>query len=814
MVKHTSNSTPEGTPGPSNGIRRKSEEEDTRLSKKPRTRVSYSCGECHRRKQKTNSVLPSRKVPELCKAYTPGKTDQDIHVRLARLEHIVENALPHYWHQDHSSGSPEVIGDRRRSPSPSADDGNRSQAEDEDPCGGMFESGRWFGNSASGSVAAPVVLEQLQHVDKLSAGDSPSAHQVPADILHPESKEPNAADKLKRLISDCGFSPTKVPELVNQLPPRHFSNRLVDQYFLAINWTRYPISERDFRTSYAAIYAEGMMLNPNNIRFLPLLFVVLAIAVRLAPEHIGGDEHTRKVTSSRYYWSSRRSLIVAAAIAPDCFEMVMTRMLSARFLVLDRRMTESWNQLGAAVRTAQALGMHRDGSTMGMDLVQIEKRRRIWSHLYHADRSIALVLGRPVAIQDVYTSTLPPCNVDDFVTADLRKPLPLTTPTPSTFMILRHTLAGIMGRVSHHFQQVRSTSHYSEVLALDDELVKFMQSLPPHYAVDPDTSLDQSHPYIPVHRFLLVTEIFFVRITLNRPYLLRRLGTDRYQRSRQACFEAALTDYRIRRAWLATTTKEVRDPVASAYREFQSAMIAGIYLVLHPKGKDAELMHAVLASFLSSHDHKDVDETTRREVNIIQFLQDRSRQMADPAHEKTFKKPNLTINLHETSPSSGSVAGKREADIPATVGLTLSEIPSVLMSSGSGAAYVHHAPHQPAIPSHLQQFDAGSTPGTGSPPVDDSESTAQTLLDQWCDIFSGGPTDDSMGLTGRLSWGTPGLSDLSGWLPTTPPAGGNEPLPGLDGSDWSYWESLVNQIRSSPMIGGDKRHGMSREDLP
>lgn len=45
------------------------------------------------------------------------------------------------------------------------------------------------------------------------------------------------------------------------------------------------------------------MLNPNNLRFLPLLFVVLAISVRLAPEHIGGDEHTRKLTSTRYYWS-------------------------------------------------------------------------------------------------------------------------------------------------------------------------------------------------------------------------------------------------------------------------------------------------------------------------------------------------------------------------------------------------------------------------------------------------------------------------------------------------------------------------------
>ena len=147
------------------------------------------------------------------------------------------------------------------------------------------------------------------------------------------------------------------------------------------NWTRYPISERDFRTSYAAIFADNTIVNPADTRFLPLLFVVLAIAVRLAPDNVAGDAKTRKLTSSRYYWSckmsllfaspltnsispARRSLLIAAAIQPDCIEMVLTRLLSARFLILDRKATECWSQLGAAVRTAQALGLHRDASSL------------------------------------------------------------------------------------------------------------------------------------------------------------------------------------------------------------------------------------------------------------------------------------------------------------------------------------------------------------------------------------------------------------------------------------------------------------------
>jgi len=94
----------------------------------------------------------ARKVPELCKAYTPGKSDQDLSSRVARLEQIIEMALPQFSGLD-SSGS-----DRRRSVSITEDD--RSQ-EDQEASGGAFQSGKWYGNSASGSIAPGTVLEQV-----------------------------------------------------------------------------------------------------------------------------------------------------------------------------------------------------------------------------------------------------------------------------------------------------------------------------------------------------------------------------------------------------------------------------------------------------------------------------------------------------------------------------------------------------------------------------------------------------------------------------------------------------------------------------
>lgn len=259
---------------PNSAKRKKFEDDGGQSSKKQRTRVSFSCGECHRRKQKCDRQTPcshcvARRVPELCKAYTPGKADHDLSARIARLEQIIEAALPQLW-----SGT--AINDlgatvqRPRSPSVVEDD-SRSQPDEQDPSGGTFQSGKWYGNSASGSVAPASVLEQLQHVTNLvdpnSDPESPAygpginghnatAPKSPLEAIE-EDLEPSAADNLKLLVQECGVSPHKISELLQELPPQRFSDVLINYYFTSINWTRYPVSEREFRAAYTSICAHG-----------------------------------------------------------------------------------------------------------------------------------------------------------------------------------------------------------------------------------------------------------------------------------------------------------------------------------------------------------------------------------------------------------------------------------------------------------------------------------------------------------------------------------------------------------------------------
>ncbi|QRV72662.1 Fungal specific transcription factor domain [Ceratobasidium sp. AG-Ba] len=838
------------------GTKRKADDPAAASKKKARTRVSYSCSECHRRKQKCDRQVPcshciARRVPELCKNYTPGKGEGDLNLRIARLEQIIEMALPHFSSSVSISSSGEITSPQQMHPSYSRSASPSNEADDNvavgatlDIAGGTLQAGKWYGASALGSVSVAPILEQLQH-SGLSAGRS--------SLEDPQ--QPTPAEKMKSLVQDCGVPPHKLAELVQDLPPKSVSDALVDFYFTHVNYTRYPLYEPAFRVSYDSIWANGTRVSASDARFLPLLFVVMATAVRLAPEHIAGDSRTRRITSLRYYWSSRRTLTLAAAIQNESLELLLARLLSARFLIFDRRITECWSQLGAAVRTAHALGLHRDGAKLGLDPFQTEYRRRIWSYLYHADRTHALLLGRPHSIQDDYTDTLPPMNIEDAElimapTAQFR-PHPLSQPTRMTFVILRHQLAKIIGHIVHHFQFVRSHLRYQEVLNLDNELQQFVAALPPHYSLDPDTSLDSVLDFLPVHRFLIVTEVYFVRISLHRPYLLRKLDSDRFKFSRKACFDSARRDFEARQAFKATTHKTILDSLGGAYREFQAAMISGIALLIDPHSEECSARRRVLDTFIDQYgNNPDVDSTTRRELAIIELLRKRSLEISgsdptnvDGAEDKqgsptTEENAKLLLDLNRGNTSSararaGSVASSRP--MSTTPGHTLgpgtpssSASPYIPHQSPAPGPFSSANPSQPSfesrspswqrpkhnLPTFTPPQSHATVPGGSPSDSSTSEEAAQTLLDNWINhsttVESGfdGVSSSEAAWAGGADYGalngSVGIGELAnqefvgsligtiGGLDTPSLATG-----GIDSSDWVYWDALVNEIRNS-----------------
>ena len=72
-----------------------------------------------------------------------------------------------------------------------------------------------------------------------------------------------------------------------------------------------------------------------------------------------------------------------------------------------------WILLGVAVRIAQAMGMHRDGTLFNLNPQEIQLRRRIWAKLRFLDVRAAEEIGCEPSIREASYDSLLPSNIND-----------------------------------------------------------------------------------------------------------------------------------------------------------------------------------------------------------------------------------------------------------------------------------------------------------------------------------------------------------------------------------------------------------------
>jgi hypothetical protein len=155
-------------------------------------------------------------------------------------------------------------------------------------------------------------------------------------------------------------------------------------------------------------------------------------------------------------------------------------------------------------RMAQAQGIHIDGERWRLPRRETETRRRLWSHLYMLDKTIALAIGRPFAIVDQQCQVKRATNVwlDDETdeSAAAMTQLSLSEPTLSVYNFLAHDLAQIVGNIQERCFGLHTVS-YDNVLSLDRDILEWEAKLPAYYHIkDPDTSMDEMHTFLPWNR--------------------------------------------------------------------------------------------------------------------------------------------------------------------------------------------------------------------------------------------------------------------------------------------------------------------------
>lgn len=184
----------------------------------------------------------------------------------------------------------------------------------------------------------------------------------------------------------------------------YMTTTFVDAYFYHFH-TAYPIiHEATFRAQFSEIIPK-----PKGDAWHLLFMTILTIGAWCI-DHRNANQGSHGLLTSAEM-ASKTNLFGGGSL-------LMVQALALLSLHLQRlnRPNIAWVYLGAAVRMAISLGLHRELPEWSISLHDREMRRRVWWCLYMFDSGESATLGRPILLPSLDTMDVrKPCNVPDTV---------------------------------------------------------------------------------------------------------------------------------------------------------------------------------------------------------------------------------------------------------------------------------------------------------------------------------------------------------------------------------------------------------------
>lgn len=339
------------------------------------------------------------------------------------------------------------------------------------------------------------------------------------------------------------------------LPPMEVMRTLLEEYFDAIHWFSLVIYEPRFRTRFQSL--EDGLAYPSQKTFLVLLSVVLGMGAWYRSHKSGADiDHPGEDWRA---WGL--SLITGAGsqltdlMDQSSVASVQTCILLGSYYVYHGRPNLSFALLGATIKTAQAIGLHREPARGEFE--DIEERKRVWWTIYTWDRYAGLRImsrcavshpadwfrfasvtyGRPLGINDKDCNVNTPSDVFEHPCfkqesmARAESSICYSTyqrELNKLYMIASPIIETIFGiRTVGSIKQVTGNHYTSEIMEVTKRLWDWRQCLPPRLVLDIDHDYQQDpSPTSRVHRLqALALQLTFdnLLIIIHRPFLAQQV---------------------------------------------------------------------------------------------------------------------------------------------------------------------------------------------------------------------------------------------------------------------------------------------------
>ncbi|KAL3418979.1 fungal specific transcription factor domain-containing protein [Phlyctema vagabunda] len=364
-----------------------------------------------------------------------------------------EGALP----DDRDDDLPAAEDERDLEPTPLAvmdaayEDGDGGQNDDLLDLG--IQLGRMRITERIGGFFRPKISSELEHT--LSQYHSPTHIQYSSTNSSSDFAQLNPTnDYLKPgpsyIAPASGFFFSHIESqssLVDFLPSRPAGDRLVRQYFEAVHPICQILHWPTFVKQYEALWEEvNLGIEPANSLQALVFSVMFSGAVSMDESFILHDFGVPKTNLvDNFKLGTETSLGRANFLRTTKLEILQAFVMYLIPLCRAEVSRAHSVLVGAAIRMAECMGLHRDGEAYGLNLLETHTRRMIWHHLLFLDIRTCEAQGpRPTIRRDDFDTKLP-LNADE---ADLdaagNVPVIVDRWTDATFSLIRFEINEMM----------------------------------------------------------------------------------------------------------------------------------------------------------------------------------------------------------------------------------------------------------------------------------------------------------------------------------------------------------------------------------
>ncbi|KAH7398141.1 fungal-specific transcription factor domain-containing protein [Pyrenochaeta sp. MPI-SDFR-AT-0127] len=327
-----------------------------------------------------------------------------------------------------------------------------------------------------------------------------------------------------------------VPSILEySLPSRETMRMLLEEYFNSVHWFSLVIYEPRFRSRFESI--QDGHAYPSQKSFLLLLSTVLGMGAWYKSQRTGPD--TDNAEEDWRGWSL--SLVQGAGsqltylMDQSSIASVQACILLGSYYVYHGKPNLSFALLGATIRTAQAIGLHRHPLRGGVST--IEERKRVWWTIYTWDRFASVTYGRPLGINDkdcnvehpIDTCESPCFNTGDPPGAEIsicyssyQRELNKLYLTASPIIEIIFGMRAVGSN-----ERSAGPQYLAQIMEVTARLWAWRQRLPPHLLLDLSLDCEPNQPHtLKVHRLqALSLQLTFdnLLIIFHRPLLAQQV---------------------------------------------------------------------------------------------------------------------------------------------------------------------------------------------------------------------------------------------------------------------------------------------------